>query len=54
MSLPPPAEKRAFVSRMFDAIAPRYDAMNRLMTFGMDRGWRRATLESLAIRPDRL
>ena len=51
MSLPPPEEKRAFVSRMFDAIAPRYDAMNRLMTFGMDRGWRRATLASLAIRP---
>jgi demethylmenaquinone methyltransferase/2-methoxy-6-polyprenyl-1,4-benzoquinol methylase len=36
---------------MFDSIAPRYDAMNRLMTFGMDRGWRRATLASLAIRP---
>lgn len=51
MSLPQPQEKRAFVSRMFDAIAPRYDAMNRLMTFGMDRGWRRATLASLAIRP---
>ena len=51
MSLPAPAEKRAFVSRMFDSIAPRYDAMNRLMTFGMDRGWRRATLASLAIRP---
>jgi demethylmenaquinone methyltransferase/2-methoxy-6-polyprenyl-1,4-benzoquinol methylase len=51
VSLPPPAEKRAFVSRMFDAIAPRYDAMNRLMTFGMDRGWRRAALASLAIQP---
>jgi demethylmenaquinone methyltransferase/2-methoxy-6-polyprenyl-1,4-benzoquinol methylase len=51
VTLPPPAEKRAFVSRMFDAIAPRYDAMNRVMTFGMDRGWRRATLASLAIRP---
>jgi len=51
VSLPPPAEKRAFVSRMFDAIAPRYDAMNRLMTFGMDRGWRRVTLASLSMRP---
>jgi demethylmenaquinone methyltransferase/2-methoxy-6-polyprenyl-1,4-benzoquinol methylase len=36
---------------MFDTIAPRYDAMNRLMTFGMDRSWRRATLASLSIRP---
>lgn len=54
MSLPPPEEKRAFVSRMFDAIAPRYDAMNRLMTFGMDRGWRRATLASLSMQPGHL
>jgi demethylmenaquinone methyltransferase/2-methoxy-6-polyprenyl-1,4-benzoquinol methylase len=36
---------------MFDAIAPRYDLMNRLMTFGMDRAWRRETLDSLALRP---
>lgn len=50
MNLPAPAEKRAFVSRMFDAIAPRYDLVNRLMTFGMDRSWRRAALASLAIR----
>lgn len=50
MSLPAERDKRAFVSRMFDAIAPRYDLMNRLMTFGMDRWWRRATLATLAIR----
>lgn len=36
---------------MFDVIAPRYDTMNRLMTFGMDRGWRRATLASLSMQP---
>jgi demethylmenaquinone methyltransferase/2-methoxy-6-polyprenyl-1,4-benzoquinol methylase len=34
---------------MFDAIAPRYDAMNRLMTFGLDQVWRRGTLTALAL-----
>jgi demethylmenaquinone methyltransferase/2-methoxy-6-polyprenyl-1,4-benzoquinol methylase len=50
VSLPAPAEKREFVARMFDAIAPRYDLVNRLMTFGMDRSWRRKALASLAIK----
>ena len=27
---------------MFDAIAPRYDLVNRLMTFGLDIRWRRS------------
>jgi demethylmenaquinone methyltransferase/2-methoxy-6-polyprenyl-1,4-benzoquinol methylase len=31
------------VRRMFDRIAPVYDAMNRTMTVGLDRRWRRLT-----------
>ena len=50
-ALPAPVEKRAFVGQMFDAIAPRYDLMNRLMTLGLDRSWRNATLSALAIVP---
>jgi demethylmenaquinone methyltransferase/2-methoxy-6-polyprenyl-1,4-benzoquinol methylase len=50
-ALPAPIEKRAFVGQMFDAIAPRYDLMNRLMTLGLDRSWRNATLSALAIVP---
>lgn len=34
---------------MFDAIAPRYDLVNRVMTFGLDVGWRRATARSLGL-----
>ena len=32
------------VRRMFDRIAPIYDAMNRVMTAGLDQRWRRATV----------
>jgi demethylmenaquinone methyltransferase/2-methoxy-6-polyprenyl-1,4-benzoquinol methylase len=34
---------------MFDRISPVYDAMNRLMTVGLDRRWRRLTV-SAAVR----
>ena len=34
---------------MFDTIAPRYDLMNRLMTFGLDKGWRRSTVAALGL-----
>jgi demethylmenaquinone methyltransferase/2-methoxy-6-polyprenyl-1,4-benzoquinol methylase len=36
---------------MFDTIAPRYDLVNRVMTFGLDRRWRRATVRSLGLLP---
>jgi demethylmenaquinone methyltransferase / 2-methoxy-6-polyprenyl-1,4-benzoquinol methylase len=49
--LPPPAEKRSYVRQMFTAIAPRYDLMNRLMTLGRDRVWRRTVVKLCSLPP---
>lgn len=35
-----PARKQAFVTPMFDIIAPRYDAFTRAFSFGMDARWK--------------
>lgn len=48
-ALPEGEEKVAAVRTMFDAIAPRYDLVNRIMTFRMDVGWRRHTVASLGL-----
>ena len=50
-ALPAPERKRVFVRTLFDRIAPRYDLLNRLMTLGLDQGWRRRALESVALAP---
>jgi len=49
--LPEGDEKRAAVRDMFDTIAPRYDLVNRLMTFRLDVRWRRLSRETLALAP---
>ena len=42
------------VRAMFDRIAPVYDAMNRVMTAGLDGRWRRETAEAVVSPGDRV
>lgn len=46
-TLPTAEEKAAYVERMFAAIAPGYDRANRMMTFGLDQGWRQRVVEAV-------
>ena len=39
---------------MFDRIAHRYDLMNRVLTLGLDAGWRRRTVAALRLPPGSL
>ncbi|MHB1508604.1 MAG: ubiquinone/menaquinone biosynthesis methyltransferase [Acidimicrobiales bacterium] len=47
--LPTGAAKRARVREMFDTVAPRYDRVNALISFGLDQGWRRRTVKTLGL-----
>lgn len=39
------------IERMFDRVARRYDLLNRLLTFGLDRRWRRRSVRLLDLPP---
>ena len=54
VTLPRGDEKRAAVESMFDRLAPRYDRVNRVISLGLDQGWRRATLATLGLAPGSL
>jgi demethylmenaquinone methyltransferase / 2-methoxy-6-polyprenyl-1,4-benzoquinol methylase len=47
--LPQGDEKAKAVREMFDTISPRYDMVNRIMTFRLDVAWRKRTLKALAL-----
>ena len=50
------ASKREQITHAFDVIAHRYDRLNRILSLGIDRGWRRRALRLLAqdAAPDRV
>jgi len=50
-TLPQGDAKVVAVRQMFDAIAPRYDLVNRIMTFRLDVHWRRKAVKLLSLSP---
>lgn len=49
LRLPEGDEKHRAVRSLFDSISGRYDLVNRVMTFGMDVGWRRRAVGELRL-----
>jgi len=42
------------IARMFDRIAPSYDRLNTILSFSLDKGWRRAVIRALALHDGEL
>jgi len=48
----PVAEKASLVRDVFESVAPRYDMMNDLMSWGIHRLWKTVFMDKLNPRPD--
>lgn len=43
-------KKQRYVNRLFETIAPRYDFFTKVMSYGMDQGWKRKLVEMAHLR----
>ncbi len=41
-----PEEKKRLIKQLFDSIVPTYDVLNRVLSFGIDLGWRRSLVRA--------
>src|SRR3990167_552455 len=46
----PITEKSTLVAEVFQSVAPKYDLMNDIMSFGMHRLWKQFTIREAALR----
>ncbi len=49
-----PEGRKRSIREMFDAIVPTYDLLNRLLSLGIDSGWRRALVRAVGAAPGKL
>jgi len=47
----PYGEKKSRVRGVFDSVAPRYDLMNDVMSFGLHRLWKKFTVAKTGLKP---
>lgn len=50
-ALSTPARKRGYNRRLFTTIAPRYDLITRLLSYGRDQAWKARLVAMAAVRP---
>ncbi len=48
------ASKKEQVTHMFDAIAPKYDFINQLLSMGIHKGWRKKSVQLLAAQQPKM